>query len=103
MGRSLVQHRHGKAMATSSGGRRVPARAASTRAVAKLREAQAGPPTEAAERMMAVHGGCSPTRSNNRRATRVFDPGNYDIYPPQVQEKTAETGDGAQHQAVHAE
>jgi hypothetical protein len=38
-----------------------------------------------------------------RRATRFFDPGNYDIYPPQVQEKTAETGDGAPHQAVHAE
>jgi hypothetical protein len=38
-----------------------------------------------------------------RRAPRFFDPGNYDIYPPQVREKTAETGGGAQHQAVHAE
>ena len=38
-----------------------------------------------------------------RRATRFFDPGNYDISPPQIQEKTAETGDGAPHQAVHAE
>jgi len=50
----------------------------------------------------AIMATVSPTRSN-RRAIRFFDPGNYDIYPPQVQKRTAETGDGTEQQAVHAE
>ena len=35
-----------------------------------------------------------------RRRTRFFDPGHYDIYPPEVREKTPETDDGAPREAV---
>ena len=35
-----------------------------------------------------------------RRLTRFFDPGHYDIYPPEVREKTPETDDGAPREAV---